>query len=209
MSSIYGPSVDIGDVEDAVQNTISYWIDTYLAMKERAAGLPVPTISRPASYNETFDYLNWPEGQLPGIAIVCPGTVEEPMRRGSGDVAAWFEVSIDAIVSGQQEADTRRVAARYQGAISALLEEQSLLASGTDVPFADDLALIDWKIELPDESNRTLVVSTTTIHVLVGSILNAYDGPVTLPSPPESDADWNVAETTSLVVEGIPLDESV
>lgn len=194
--SIFDPIIGTPDVEDAITATIALWADIYLSERERQVGLTVGTLARPASYNDTYDLENWPEGQLPGVAVVCPGTVEKPEERGSGDIEAWFEASIDLIVSDQTEALARRVAGHYQAAISTLLGQQSALKCLlTDTPqtydptrddFASDLELQGYRIELPDVSNRTLAVATINLHVLVGSVYNAKAGPAT----PINLSDW-------------------
>lgn len=204
--SIWGTSVDNDDVVQAVINTIDYWIDAYLSLKESVKGIADQTIARPRSYNPTFDVDNWVEGQVPQIAVVCAGTVGEQTLRGSGDVSSWFEVHVSAIVTDQTEALTRRVAAIYQSALAMILKQQQQLDGGTGDPFASELTLMEWQIELPDESNRTLISSTVVVHVLISSILNASDGPTTLPTLPS--ATYYEAETTNLDFDAVPYDQT-
>jgi hypothetical protein len=195
MVSIIGPMVDNGDVELAALSTIGYWIDMYLGMKERAKGWPVGQLARPNSYIQTYDPENWPEGQTPAIVAVCHGTVGEPLRYGNG-VGAWFELDIDSIVVGQTEAEARNIAAAYASTVATMLEQQSQLMGEGDTPFSTDCPFQGWKLELPDEENRTLAVATATFHVKVDQIFNQYQAPLAPPVPSAEDpGDEPTADT--------------
>lgn len=207
MSSYFGALVDNNDVENAVTATITFWIDAYLAAKERAKGLSVPTFARPASYNETYDYDNWPEGQLPGIAVVC-GDPDELIYHAGGVVGAWFAVNVDAIVTDQTEAFARKVAAAYANTLAALLTQQSALMGAGSEQFAVDVVFDGWELTLPDVSNRTLAVGQVQLRVLVDTIFDPTTAPLALPDPPESDpGDWPQADTTDLTLTTVPVDE--
>ena len=180
MPSMIGPIVGLPDVEDAVVATIELWINEYLSEVESQGGLANGTITRPLSYSKTYDYDNWPKGQIPAVAVVCPGTIGQP-ERSSGNVGAWFDVEVDVIVSGQDELDARRAAGRYQTAIATLLEQQgSLRASGSE-PFAQNTWFQGFKVELPEVENRTLAVGTASFHVFVNPIFNRLAGPANPP----------------------------
>jgi hypothetical protein len=199
--------VDNGDVEQAVLATVGYWIDMYLGQKERLKGWPPgQQLARPNSYIQTYDPENWPEGQTPAIVCVCHGTVGEPLRYGNG-VGAWFEVDVDSIVVGTTEAEARNIAGAYASAIAVLLEGQpQLMGTGTE-PFSTDCVFQGWKLELPDEENRTLAVATTTFHVKVDQIFNQYQAPIAPPLPAAEDpgAVQTVAEFNLTLTEN-PVD---
>jgi hypothetical protein len=186
MSDIFGPLIDNTDVESAVSKTVEYWIDVYLAAKERAKGWSVQTLARPASYNATYDYDNWPEGQLPGIAVVCHGTIEDPAYHHQA-VSAWFEVDVDVIVTDQSEATARAGASAYVSALATLITQQAGLCGSGDVAFASDARFVAWDLKLPDVDNRTLAVGTTQFHVLVSDIFDPSAGPLALSDPSHSD----------------------
>jgi hypothetical protein len=203
--SVIGAIIDPSVVEDAVTATIEVWIDSYLTEVENQRGLTVNTISRPLSYNETFDYDNWPEGQLPGIAVISPGTVGEPERWGNGDISAWFEVQVAAIVTGQQEGEVRRVAQRYQSALGALLMQLANLSGATNTPFATDVTFDGYEMRLPDVDNRTLAVGLVNVHVLVDSLFNAQAGLKVAPPPNPIPQVGPPVTRTGFTVDAEPL----
>jgi hypothetical protein len=183
---IYGPLVATVDVEAAVTATIETWIDSYLAAVEEAHGTTVGFLARPNSYAASFDYDNWSEGQLPAVVVVCDGTSGQIERMGAGDILAQFTVNVDVIVTDTQESLARNVAALYQTAIAAILEQKGSLRGAGTTPFATGTNLTGWRIVLPDVNNRTLVAGTTTVNVLVAPVLNALSGPSVVPAPAES-----------------------
>ncbi len=200
--TIFGPLIDNDDVEKAVGDTIGYWIDSYLAEKERDKGLTVGQIARPRSYLQTYDADNWPEGQLPAIAIVCPGTVGNLELHGSGEISAWFDVTVNAMLEGTSEADARKIAAIYASSIGTLVMQKQGLNGAAGPSFATDVNPLGWTINLADIDNRTLATGSVRFHVLVDEIMNSNDGPVTLPSPPEAappDGPTVSAVTTTVV----------
>ena len=195
--SLIGEIVSTPDVEDAITATIVLWADEYLGDFEEQHDQSRNTISRPASYNETFDVDNWSEGQLPSVSVICPGTVGDLEHASGGDVNAWFEATISVMVSGQDERDARRVAGFYQSALATLLEQQGSLRANADTPFAQATHVIGTELRLPDADNRTLAVGNVTIRTFVTGIFNRFDGPAG-PPPTYPVGDWPIAETVDI-----------
>jgi hypothetical protein len=197
MPSLIGAIISTPDVEDAITSTLSLWIDEYLGEVEDQHDQARGTISRPRSYNATYDFENWPESQLPSVAVVCPGTVGALERAGLGAVNAWFEATLSVIVTGQDEADARRVAGLYQSAIATLLEQQGSLRASSDTPFAQNTLVMSTETRLPDVENRTLAVGSVTVRSMVNGIFDRLAGPVG-PPPSEPVGQWPTVLTTSV-----------
>jgi hypothetical protein len=178
MTSIFGAMIPSSDVEQAILNTLSPWIDTYLAEIERQQTITVGALQRPRSAQTSYDFANWDEGQYPALVCVCPGTYGDVVRNGEGDYSAWFEVRVGVVVEDTTEANARRVSQFHQVAIETILSQRGSLGG-----FASEMKWINRKTVLPDVANRTLAYSPSEFRVNVDSVVMWQGGPAT-PNPP-------------------------
>ncbi len=176
--SIFGALIPSSAVEQAVLALAAQWTDTYLAEVERQQGMSVPTLERPRSQQTSYDFENWPEGQLPALVCVCPGTTGELERSGVGQYGGWFALSVGVLVEDTTEANARRVSQLHQAALDGLLVQHGSLGG-----FASDLYLTARASRLPDIDNRTLAYAESSYRVFVDQIVARSGGPPTADPP--------------------------
>lgn len=181
--SVFGQIISTENVEDAYVATIKLWADTYLSEVERQNDISVPTIGRPASYQQTYDMDNWPLDQMPGVIVVCRGTTGTLERQGDQTYGGWFEVGVGVLVSGQNTLDARTVGQRYQAAMNALILQQGSLGN-----FATSTVLTSFSVDLQDVENRYLALAVSEFLTFVDGIVAASAGPI-LPDPTELTPD--------------------
>lgn len=208
----FGPIIHAGQVSDAVQETIEYWISTYLAeMARRDPGTEAGSTLPPfRSYPISLDTERFAEEQLPACVIVVPGIVGTPIKRGNGSFIAEWAVGLGIGVTGQSKARTARLAQLYTVAVrSILLQKHSLSGSG-DVPFADG---VTWDMEhymAVDRSQdaRTMVIGMLQFHVMVSNAASGFGGP-TVPLNGEPPTGWPTVAETFFSVDGYSPEEVV
>lgn len=205
--SLFGPLVHGGVVENAVKDTLTNWLPTYLREVERQHDREICSLPSPRSYqlvSEADDPARWPEDQIPAIVIMCPGFAQEPLHEGSGSYRARYAVSVAALVSANTQGATRQLARLYGiGIAAALLQHPSLDGFGAGLSWVDESY-----DDIPSETSRSLACVIEGFTVDVDSVIDTSGGP----SAPAEDCDptspeWSVVEETevALIHESGPL----
>lgn len=198
MTDVIGPFVSTYQIEQAVGPILSTWFDRYLAEVERAHSLTVGHLQRPKSAQTAYDLENWPEAQLPALIVMCPGTVGEPEKQGTGLYGAWFEITVGLLVEDTTEANARMVAALNQVALELVMVQQASRLAG----LGTNLRWQSRRIALPDVENRTLALGESVFHAFVDGVLDHQGGPAagTAPAGEGPFPPWPKVATADITV---------
>lgn len=185
--SSIGPLLTRGQVEKSMLSHVQTWLITYLAEVERQNSLAPHTIATPKSWEVVNEYTRYPEEQMPFIAVISPGIAPtKPMRDGDGQITAWWQLGVGAIVATRSERSAKDLAGYYGAALRGLVLQMPMLggwASG-----------VEWTEEKYDDfprvTERTMAAVRLGFTVEVESVLNVFnaprlaDGTLTPPSDP-------------------------
>jgi hypothetical protein len=184
---VFGPVKSPIDLRLAIGATIDLWIETYLALVERAYDLPPRALPLPLSYvyKDDGNLDKRPEDQLPSIVILSPGTRGKASREGDGMYRAPWLVNVAAIVAARDQGETMDLATYYVTAIRLLLIQQGSLGG---------FALAStWEGERTDElaadSDRTMAAGTNVFTFLVDQVAQKGAGLKTPPTEPYEEAE--------------------
>jgi hypothetical protein len=186
-------------LEAAAAMTLKKWMPTYLQELKLQVDLDYD-LATPRSYtNKRTEPVNWPEEQLPGILVVCPGVTGRPSMEGSGHYRAPFGVVVGVINSANTKFATNVNNKLYAAAVRAIMVQKPSLggvASGTE--------WIDESYdETPEDAERDLAVATLSFTIELDGVVNRLAGP-TVPDPPDPDtlpgSEWPIVLKTFLDV---------
>ena len=206
----FGGYVTAADVRNAVQKTIEYWSDTYLAEMSRHDGQSPLTASGTfpsfASYPDALDMSRFPEEQLPACVLVVPGLTSAPQMRGTGKFTAEFTIGLGIAVTGPDKSRTIQLAQLYTTAVRMLILQNSSLG---------DFAMgVHWTREEftgniihPDDA-RTIAMRILEFIVQVDDVVDVSQGP-SIPIPNgETPTGWATIETPSISITSVPVGET-
>ena len=203
--TIFGRIVAGADVEDWCEQLVRTWISTYLAEKERQAGIEAGTLPRPRGWVVAPDLNKWPEDQLPALIFRSIGFPAPPRKGGDGKLLARFEMRVSAVVSARTEQDSHRIASHYTAALRALFVQRPSLDG-----HANGVTLLTEEYgELAYDDQRSLGAGTVAFLIDVEDVTTAGSGPTTPAAPldPAIDPwpDWATVKTVDVDVEHEPL----
>lgn len=181
-STAYGPALVSLDFDQAVEDMIRKWIDSYLSEMEVRMGHPRRTVDRPKSYNMAIEATTWPEDALPGILIVSAGLTETPEQVGGGLYSGWWDWAVVAIMTGRDYKATRLKTSIYQAAMSMMFTQQADEALGTTVWSSAPAAYAPV-----DGRSRTKGVAAFEFRTHIEAVVNGGLGPLEpdAPAPPD------------------------
>lgn len=202
---LFGPIVDAGQVQQAIQDTILTWIDTYLVAVERANGLADRYYDRPRSWRIDDSVRKLPEDQMPVLLVVSGGDLDEPAdTRGDGLLDEIHDVGITIIGKAGRRADTALLARRYATALKLLLNHKGGDFGGVCRLASKPAARTDEVIR--GERNNAAVdreylgVAYVTFRVLVTGAMSRAGGPTTpAPVPPDPAPPYPAGPTVQTV----------
>lgn len=170
----FGPLKRRGQIIDAVIETIQEWQSEYLAEIERQTGRVPKMLPLIKAFERTTGALNKHVGSnLPAVAVRCPGTTAQPVRRKKG-TEATYGVLVSVVVSGVDDADTEDLADVYCAALLGLIEHNRDLGGVvTNVTWTD--ALYN---EIPSDVRDTLGAGTLTFDVTLDDVVKSRGGPI-------------------------------
>lgn len=205
--SVFGPLISGYDVEQRVQDTLKFWLDTYLQEREFRTGRDCGSVARPKSWRtiRTFDEMN-PEDQTPFIAIVSDGLAHEPVAEGDGSYIANWVIGVGVVISARSEAEAQILTKDiYLPTIRQLLLHKQSLRDWSDSTAEEWSDGIDWTDESYDEvasdMERTLYNGQLTFEVRVANVVTRSGGPREPSAPCVEEGDWPIAETGNVEVE--------
>lgn len=207
--SIFGPIVTGHDVEQWVLDLLKRWSSTYLAELERTHGYEACVLPRVRgwSYGTTFD--KWPEDQVPGVLVICPGLVPPPERDGAGRYRARWNVQVGCLCSARTQAESHELAQLYVAAHKLIVAQHPSLEG-----HAAGNAWVDETYgPLDYDDTRSLYAGYASFAIEVDDVLTSFGGPVT-PSDPLSDPcvpwePWPLVETHDETIEHYPPPQSL
>lgn len=148
--TLFGRLIESTDVQQAAEETIKKWIETYLAEYERQRGLAPETIDVIETYTQVNEFRDWAGQETPVCVIVSP-EIPVAKKHGDGVYTGEFTLGIGLIVQASTRDSTNRMGRAYGAIIRQLLLQQAGLgglASGitfenekyNDVPEGEDRA---------------------------------------------------------------------
>jgi hypothetical protein len=211
VSSVFLPIIGGDQVEEAIKDTLKYWMNTYIRQVEFQRGEDADAIPLPRSYEITTDVDDFPESQLPAVVIISPGLDGEPFKTGDGNYRAMWAVGVAVICSGNDRASTNKLSKIYGSVVRAILLQKNSLRG-----FAADTEWLDESYDdVPADAGRTLAAAQIIFRVSVDDVVNQYGGPgMSVPDediepdegdPDDADAqpgsDWEQFQTASVDVQ--------
>lgn len=198
--NLYGPSVDVEDVHDAVTAFVKRWMPSYLAEFAERKGFERGALPSFRSYVEGFAMDKWPEDGLPALITFIPGTDADPMKQGDGSYTAAWPVGLGVVVSGPDKDSTKKLLVAYMGALRMMFVQH-----GSVDGFAE---WTDWRgdsyDELPFNASRTIQAGIVSIEMGVANVVSTKHGltqpPTDATADPGEDA---IVETADVLVRGL------
>lgn len=140
----FGSLTAYSDVEEDILAHFEYWMDTWLAARERKKGILPGTIARPRSYIIKRTFTTFPgQEQTPIIALISDGFAESTRRSGEGKHTAFMRIGIAAIVLSGAEGQAHALAGHYQAALVGIaighrkINDQIVLSAWEDMTTDD------------------------------------------------------------------------
>lgn len=210
----FGPVVAPPQVERAIEAVAKEWLPTYVNVVRSSEGLNLTEpFKYPQSWQNSFDFKNYAEWNLPSFICVCSGTPKGYERGEGGEIGAWFAWECAVLLEDTKEQSARRVAGMYATAIALMLEQRGSLNK-----LASDTLTHKIETKLPVAQTRSLVLGHVTGESFINNIMNKYDGPPigTFPGeipgtpfeePTEPYPPLVEVETVDTEVIGLPLEE--
>lgn len=180
-----GPIVLQSDIERAVRDTLKATVPFYLAEIDEQLGLARGTTKPPRTWGIASEDDRWLEETPPALLVVCPGTVDEPVKHGDrGSYGAWWQINIGVTVGGATEEGTRELAARHAGAVQLVLGQQADMGG-----LAADTVWQGTRSDVVGRE-RTLMACEVLAYVRIARVFDTRGGlvPRTLPPEPTSPA---------------------
>jgi hypothetical protein len=194
MSGQYGPIVTLDQIEDAIEQLIRTWIDTYLGAVERDAQIPLRSIKRPddTGYQFEGEAHAAPAGSFPIIQIHSPGDVSNPDLDADMNVSGEVAFAVRAFVhAGTGRRATRRLQHRWAAAIALLIEHKAGDRTTSLLPGLGCEVIkpvVQRPVDVPPApgQDRWLGVAQVAFLVFVGAMRQAIGGPAQPDAPPPS-----------------------
>jgi hypothetical protein len=190
-----------------VLDLLMLWSSTYIAELERQHGYTACELERVRgwAYGPTFD--KWPEDQLPGVLVVCPGIVPPPDRAGDGVYRARWNVQVGCCCSASTQQKSHEFAQLYIAAHKAIVAQHPSLGGN-----ATALRWLDETYDpLSYDDTRSLYAGYATFSIEVDDVLSSLGGPAE-PTAPADDpcAPWPLdpeVQTVDVEVDNYPVDQ--
>lgn len=172
--AVFGEIISKAAMKRAVLKHLEKWMPTYLCEVDEQEGVARGTTAWPNSFQRVPRFNNELLRQLPAIMVVCPGTIDRPVKYENGMYHATYAVGVAALCKAADSASTIEVADRYAAAIGAcMLQDRGnidprIMALSWDGDSDDNLAV---------DSTRTL--SSTIVHfrIMVQGVVSDRPGP--------------------------------
>lgn len=196
--TVYGPSVESYDVEDAVRETIRTWIDSYLLDQERKSNgrWGLRQIQRPKSFQLVSDYTaDTADRRLPCIAVESAEEALEPAAQGQ--VNGEWGLNVIVLAKGRQRDETRNTVSAYIAALKLLLFQKGDLDE-----FADGVLVGGATYDaVPATKAKTVAGARMRIAVTVPNVATRFGGPEdpepAPPTAPDPDSPEYPAHTAT------------
>lgn len=196
LADIYGPVIDSGTIEDAVEATLDLWMDQHLAVQEERLNMTRGELLRPRGLITLSEIdIDRLDEQLPGLIVRSPGEGAPPSKNQRGEYRQTWRIEVAAVVRANTERQARRRAGIYLAAIKSVIVKNRTLGDRVEQAIwigGDNHAARS----LPNDEQ--LAVFATACNVTVAVAVNTtgpdqpapdpYD-PVPLPSGP---SEFNV-----------------
>ena len=200
--TVFGTFVTRGHVEVAVQAHVSKWMPLHIAAVERQEGIAPGSIQLPGAVDIVTQFTRFPDDKLPWIAVVSPGIVpgRAPRRAGDGEVTAWWQVAVGAVVAAKDERAAKNLAGYYGAAIRLLMTQKASLGGFAQATDWTDESYTD----VPRLQDRNLAGVRMVFVVEVHNVMNVRGGYV--PTQPPEDPYVVIPDNPTVVVGGVSVD---
>lgn len=170
----WGPLVINTDVDEMVLGMLSLWLPTSLRQIQRERPLIEPfDLPKDESYANTLDDDEFPEHILPAVIVTSANTEGTPEKDGDGFYDAAWNVVVSCIVRGRTPAETRAVAALFEGSVRRVMVQADPTWDGEVRWVASNTAAVAD----PTGAGRYLAAGMGTYLVYVDKAVQAGAGP--------------------------------
>lgn len=197
----FGPLISFYDVENALRDHLKTWLNTYLAARERKAGMTPGGIARPRSWIIRQNFTTLPDQEFtPTIVVVSNGFSDDPVSHGDGNWDVMLRMAVAALCHGPETDAARELAGHYQAAIGTFLIKHKKFGSmNAKIHEWTDLRMED----IEDEAQtRTLAVARLEFIVKVTDFALSFGALPSVPDVPEDpQPDDHTADTVDIVIQ--------
>lgn len=170
----FGPIVINTDVDQAVIGMLSLWLPTYLRQMQRErSGIAPFDLPTDESYANTLDDDEFPDHIMPAVIVTSANTEEVPDPDGDGFYTAAWNVVVSSIVKGRTPAETRALAALFEGSVRRVMVQADPTWDGQVRWVASNTAAVAD----PTGAGRYLAAGMGTYLVYVDKAVQAGVGP--------------------------------
>ena len=170
----WGPLVIATDVDEAILAVFNEWLETYLSElgAERTLGYALPA---PKSISNVLTDAEFLDHQIPAVLVTTADTTKTVGGPNSVYQATW-NVTVSCVVRGRTPAETRKLAALYEGAIRRCFLNKCRKVGG---PLSDPT----WKgtrvapVKDATRQGRYLAAGIGTYNVSTDAAAQGFGGP--------------------------------
>jgi hypothetical protein len=194
--TLFGRLIESTDVQNAAQETIEEWIETYLAEYERQRELDPKTIQVIETYTQVNEFRDWAGNETPVCVIVSP-ELPETSKKGGGEYTGQFILGIGIIVQADTRPNTNKMARAYGAIIRQLLLQQAGLGG-----LASGITFESEKYnDVPEGEDRAQASAQVIFTVEVPGIVDSRKGTIA-PSenPYGDDSEAPTAESAEVTI---------
>lgn len=198
-----GPAVSKRRIALAVVGLAQTWASTYLADAERQEGVAAGTLERPRDYERIVTLSKWPEVQVPAVLVIVSGVLEEPSRRGNGELLGVWDVGVFGLVHGRSADDGDLAESIYGAAIRQMMLNQTADLAGITV--AGVRQVTESYDDLPVRRGRSVRGALLGFALTVRHHASAGNRLASPPVPPIGDpGPYPTADTVTVTLEKTP-----
>lgn len=173
VNPVWGPIVTGAQVEQAVIETLQWWMPSVLREMERKTGRPTNSLPSPRAYTVINEFAEVRGMERPTCIVVSTGR-GEPERRGDGTYDAGYAVGVAIIVKADSRANANELAKIYAAAAGKVLVKWGTLggfAAGVDLGPED-------YTPIPAKLLDTASAGTVAFTVRVAGFVDDVNGPL-------------------------------
>lgn len=196
-TNVFGPLVMRHEVEQAVVDSLTKWMPTYLAEIERRTDTDAQTFK--SSINWEIASAFPADGSTlkpPSGIVVSPGTSRDPERKGDGTLSVWWEIRVAIVVGANSRFATNRLASIYAAAALWIMDQQLCKDAAPLVSAVKPLGEVNTATR-PDYLNAGWA-SEQGFEVLTEGVVTRYGGPA---EPDLDPSPIPVVQTTEVLTD--------
>jgi hypothetical protein len=197
--AIFGLTAGAEDLAAGIKGMLQEWMPTYLAYESRkiaAQGSTIGDLPDIGAYVVSNDPYHFPEEAPPALLIAIPGTMDEPLKDGSRNYRAFYDVRLVVFIDSDSRDNTDALARYYSEAIRmAVVQKPAMDGAAEGVLWLGE----SFGTRTHDVTQRTLGSAENRFRVDVRNVVTAFAGPLSpIVTTPD---DWPTAVSAKVTPE--------